>query len=170
MESLISSDCFLCRSQLFPYNSQAVQSRGAIPRSSFFYCCSPPPWKFLCSFMYIRVLGFFKLENLTPASRGCGRVRHYLLAWTWLFLCSASSMPDVPHLNSFLRFLSIILVCTVLCGGCKPNPNLTNFFLLAFLGIHTSLPSETVRNEAISVPRDCSLIKYLFTHIQILLF
>lgn len=73
-------------------------------------------------------------------------------------------MPDVPHLNKFLRFLSIILICTVLCGGCKPNTNLRYFFLLVFLGTHVSLPSETVRNEAISVPRDCSFIKYLFTY------
>jgi len=31
------------------------------------------------------------------------------------------------------------------------------------------MPSETVRNEAMSVPTYCSFIKYLLTHIQTLL-
>lgn len=74
LESLISSDCFLCRSQLFPYNSQAVQSLGAIPRSSLFYCYSPPPWKIPVLFYVYK--GFFNLGKLTPASCGCGSAQH----------------------------------------------------------------------------------------------
>lgn len=137
LESLISSNCFLCRSQLFPYNSQAVQSLGAIPRSSLFYCCSPSPWKIPVLFYVYRGGGFFsKLENsrlpLVVAEGFCSRYWPEL-GFSGLFLPSPWG---ASYLKNFLRFLSKIFVCTVICGGCKPNSDLTYFFLLAFLGFH----------------------------------
>lgn len=88
MESLISNDCFLCRSQLFPYNSQAVQAPGAIPRSSLLYCCSPPPWKIPVLFyvykhvwfgvFFVVVIGFwFRFGGFLACKT------HSCLSWLW---------------------------------------------------------------------------------------
>lgn len=116
LESLISSDCFLCRSQLFPYNGQAVQSLGAIPRSSLCYCCSPPSWKIPVLFYVYKaelVWDFFlllfgwlglKFGKLTTASCGYRRFGtryppELIFSFTLLLISTAFKVFQAQYLS-----------------------------------------------------------------------
>lgn len=101
------------------------------------------------------------------------------MTWTWLTAFQGFSFSPHHQCLCLMCILSshflqafkpnIDLHCVMWRMKAKYKSDIF-FFLLVFLGIHMSLPPETVRNKATSVPRYCSFMKYLFTHTKTLLF